>query len=247
MLKFPSLNFPYFLALDVDSAEAALSLAEKTKNLVGGFKIGPRLTYKYGADFTQKLSTLAPVFVDNKYHDIPSTMLAALQATFDSGASYATIHASCGPVAMKEISEWQKKVNQIRPFHVLSVTVLTSFEQEKLPKNWQNNKIEKHVLDLAIDISQSGLSGLVCSPHEVAPIKAQFKSCFTVVPGIRFESELGLKTAGKDDQNRVATPEQALQSGADALVVGRAILNAADPVAVAEKIANTLRQISTSL
>ncbi len=247
MSQLPSLKSPYFLALDVDSAEAAISLAEKTKKYVGGFKIGPRLTYKYGAELTQKLSALAPVFVDNKFHDIPSTMLAALQATFDSGASYTTIHASCGPTAMKQISEWQKNVNQKRPFQVLSVTVLTSFEQNQLPRNWQNNKIEKHVTDLANDIFASGLTGLVCSPHEVAFIKAQRNESFVVVPGIRFASTIQNKSTEKDDQNRVATPEDALKSGADALVVGRAILNAMDPVIAAEKIANTLKLISFSI
>lgn len=224
----PTMKTPLFLALDVNDDGMALDLAEKTKTLVGGFKVGPRLTYRYGAELVRKLSRLAPVFVDNKYHDIPSTVLSALRATFESGATFATVHASLGAVSLREVAQLESELNQQRPFRVLSVTVLTSLNATTLPKNWRAESPVRHVQILAEEVMTSGLSGLVCSPEEVSLLRAAHPGAYLVTPGIR------LADGDRQDQSRVLGPVEALRAGASALVVGRPIVEAQDPVAAAQ-------------
>ena len=119
MGQFTNLKSPIFLALDVDDEGHALELAEQVSDYVGGFKVGPRLTYKYGARIVKQLSQIAPVFVDNKYHDIPNTVLSAIKATFEAGATFTTVHSSNGPEALKQIKKLQDELAQIRPFKIL--------------------------------------------------------------------------------------------------------------------------------
>ncbi len=222
------LKNPIFVALDLDDEASALSLAAQIKDYVGGFKVGPRLTYKYGAQLIKKMAQFGPVFVDNKYHDIPSTVLAGLKSTFESGATFATIHASNGPDALKEIAAFEENCNRERPFKVLCVTVLTSFNEKNLPSNWSPD-IQKHVVSLAQDVIESGLTGLVCSPNEVATLRQKFKNAYLVTPGVR------LPTDDKGDQQRVMGPAEAIKAGSSALVVGRPIVAAKDPLAAAKQ------------
>lgn len=219
---------PIFVALDVDDDAKALDLAVKLRPFVGGFKVGPRLTYKYGSTFVKKLSQIGLVFVDNKYHDIPNTVLTALRATFESGATFTTVHASNGPHALKEMAKLEAELNRERPFRIFSVTVLTSFDDQNLPSNWQRERALHHVELLARDTIAAGLSGIVCSPEEVSHLREKFPQAYLVTPGIR------LPTDSKGDQSRVMGPAEALRAGASALVVGRPIVDAPDPVAAAQ-------------
>lgn len=240
---------PIFVALDVDDESSALSLATKLQDYVGGFKVGPRLTYKYGARLIKKLARFGPVFVDNKYHDIPSTVVAALKVTYESGASFATVHASNGGDALKEFAELEATFNRQRPFKILCVTVLTSFNEKNLPRHWakisspdvkeksgEQTKlaVAHHVYSLAQDVIASGLTGIVCSPEEVALLRNKFKNAYLVTPGIR------LPTDAKGDQVRVMSPREAIVAGASALVVGRPIIAAANPVRAAKNFATLL-------
>jgi orotidine-5'-phosphate decarboxylase len=218
---------PIFVALDVDDANQALHLAKSIKNFVGGFKVGPRLTYKYGSDFVKSIAEVGPVFVDNKYHDIPSTVIAALRTTFESGASFATVHASNGPEAMREIAAFESDCQKIRNFRILCVTVLTSFHESNLPSNWRSSQVGEHVFSLAQDVLNSGLKGLVCSPEEVYLLRKKFPQADLVTPGIR------LPTNERGDQSRIMGPREALAAGASALVIGRPIVAAANPVQAA--------------
>lgn len=234
---------PIFVALDMDDDASALSLAEKIKNYVGGFKVGPRLTYKYGAPFIKKLAQHGPVFVDNKYHDIPSTVLAALKTTFESGASFATVHASNGPEALKEMATLEATLNRERPFKILCVTVLTSFNEKNLPGIFASassletpTQIAHHVLSLAQEVMNSGLTGIVCSPDEVSLLRKKFKNAYLVTPGIR------LPTNTKEDQARVTGPREAISAGASAIVVGRPIIAAPDPLQAAKAFASLLEK-----
>lgn len=234
---------PIFVALDLDDLDSALRLAKKCNGRVGGYKVGPRLLMKYGPRVVSELAPLAPVFVDNKYYDIPSTMLSSLRATFEAGASFATIHAQAGAQALSEIARLEKELNQKRSFRVLAVTVLTSYSENNLPPNWRAETIDQHVRVLAAATFGSGLSGLVCSPHEVASMRAQFPESFLVTPGIRLEDEEAQTKVNKsaaDDQTRIMTPKKALSAGASALVIGRPIIESQDP-------ARTLDQILASL
>lgn len=225
---------PIIAALDVDTADECFRLAEKLSGRVGAFKVGPRLCVRYGAELVTRLSRSAPVFVDNKYLDIPNTMEAAIRATFDAGATLATIHCWSGSEAMRRLAKIEAELNQRRPFKILAVTVLTSFSQETLPPGLESRSIAEQVDDLASLALECGLSGLVCSPHEVSSLRSKSSSAFLVTPGVR------LPTDAAGDQKRIETPAEALRRGASALVVGRPIYEAADPIAAIEKILENL-------
>jgi orotidine-5'-phosphate decarboxylase len=236
LVKYDLIN-PIFVALDVDTDTAALALAQKLRGKVGGFKVGPRLTLRFGRKLIADLAECGPVFVDNKYYDIPSTMLAAIQATFEAGATFATIHAQCGKEALKALGELEAELRQERPFHLLSVTVLTSYSPETVPPNWQTKPLLEHVENLAEATFAAGIKGIVCSPEEVAVLRKRNPSACLVTPGIRLSQDGG----AKGDQKRVMTPPDAIKAGATALVIGRPILQAPDPLAAVENILASLR------
>jgi len=215
------LKNPIIAALDVDEAGRALALADELGEIVGGFKVGPRLVLREGASLIQKLAARGRVFVDMKHFDIPSTMTSAIQASFDAGATLVTVHALSGLEALRQCAELEQKLNQIRPFKILAVTVLTSWDQNSLPENLKTQPIANHVRMLAELTQSAGLSGLVCSGHELGSL--QDLNLFKVVPGIRMDLE------GHQDQKRVMDPKTALKRGAQALVIGRPILEAQSP------------------
>jgi orotidine-5'-phosphate decarboxylase len=224
-----NLKVPLFVALDLDSDSQALKLADELSPFVGGFKIGPRLALKYGAPFVQKISERGLVFLDMKFFDIPNTMLSAVRAGFDAGASLVTVHALSGKEALQSLAQLERELNAKRPFRVLAVTLLTSFKQDTLPGALSQLDLSKQVEDLAHLSFFSGVRGLVCSPLEVRELRKKFPQSFLVTPGIRRSSdELG-------DQRRVMGPRQALDSGASALVVGRPIVESANPVQAAKE------------
>lgn len=231
------LGNPIFVALDVDSDVEALRVASESKSFVGGYKVGPRLCMRYGEAFTKKLATIGQVFVDNKYFDIPSTMEAAVRASFSAGASFVTIHAQAGSESLKRLAQVELELQDQRPFRLLSVTVLTSFQQSTLPPNSSAKPISHQVLELAELSLNCGISGLVCSPEEVASLREKFPESYLVTPGIR------LSTDDKGDQKRVAGPKQALQLGASALVVGRPICEAKDVQHAAKKFYEEIKDL----
>ena len=216
------LKNPLIFALDVDSEEEAFKKLNPIIDLVGGVKIGPRLACRYGAPLIQKISEQTSVFVDNKYFDIPSTMKAAVKASFDAGATLVTVHALAGIEALKDLSRLELELNQIRPFKILAVTILTSWDKDSLPENMHSWSIENHVKSLSQLVYLSGLRGLVCSGHELEMIPQ--KDFFKVVPGIRLSSD-----ESSQDQKRIMTPKQAIKAGAQAIVVGRPILDSSHP------------------
>ncbi len=228
---------PIFVALDVDDDKTAKKIAAETAPYVGGFKIGPRLILRHGDRLIQELSRLAPVFVDCKFHDIPSTVVSALEAAYSAGATLATVHASNGLECLREVARLEKHLARERAFRVLAVTVLTSFNEKNLPPNWIDATPEEHVLKLASLAIQAGLTGIVCSPLEVQNLRANFPEAFLVTPGIRLLNDGG---PSHDDQARTMSPQEALAAGANALVIGRPIVSASDPRKAAEAIAGSL-------
>lgn len=224
---------PLIVALDVDGRDEALRLADGLAAIAGGFKLGPRLCLRYGRPFVGEIAERAPVFLDNKHFDIPSTMEAAVRASFDAGASTVTIHALAGAEAMKRMAEVEAQLNAVRPFRVLAVTILTSWDEQSVPPVLTKQPIAKHVTELAGLASGSGLKSLVCSPHELDLLGD--KGLFLVTPGIR------LQGGAAQDQKRIMTPAEALKKGASALVVGRPIVEAKDPAAVARDILSAVR------
>ena len=224
-----STEIPLYVALDLDSDTETLELAEALSGFVGGFKIGPRLVLRYGPELIQKVSKKGKVFLDMKYFDIPNTMVSAVRSSFEAGASLVTVHALSGKEALSQLALLERELSAKRPFRILSVTMLTSFNADNLPKALSHRSIEENVEDLATMSFFSGLRGLVCSPLEVSKLRQKFPQSYLVTPGIRrSQDQLG-------DQKRVMGPQKALSLGASALVVGRPIVEAADPVQAAKE------------
>lgn len=215
---------PIFVALDVPTWDEARSLVEKIGDLVGGFKVGPRLSLKARREDWKFLGDQAPVFFDPKFYDIPNTMCESLKACADLGISYVTIHALSGSRAMEAVARTEQTLRSSQDFKVLTVTVLTSFEGDHSMPGFKGQPLKQVVLNLTQDIVSAGLTGVVCSGAEVEDITKKFQGLFSVVPGVRQPEEEVY------DQSRVITPQKALSLGAQALVVGRPIIHSSDPV-----------------
>lgn len=209
---------PIILALDVDTRDVALRIADDVSGVVGGIKLGPRLCLRYGMSFVQEIAQRAPVFLDNKHFDIPSTMEAAVRASFEAGVSLVTVHALSGLEALTRMAQVEAELSQQRPFKILAVTILTSWEQKSVPANMKDQPIAQHVTNLVDLVQAAGLRGVVCSPHELDLL--QKRDLYLVTPGIRFSMQ------DPGDQKRIMDPKEALRKGASALVVGRPILEA---------------------
>ncbi|WP_374000520.1 orotidine-5'-phosphate decarboxylase [Bdellovibrio bacteriovorus] len=219
-LRAHPMKNPIILALDVDTRDQALKIADDLSEIVGGFKLGPRLCLRYGMEFVKEMAQRGPIFLDNKHFDIPSTMEAAVRASFEAGASLVTVHALSGKEALQRMAAVEKELNQQRPFKILAVTILTSWDQSSLPGNMKKQPIAQHVTDLASLVQDAGLSSVVCSPHELDLL--QNRDLYLVTPGIRFSMQ------DSGDQKRIMGPKEALRKGASALVVGRPILEASN-------------------
>jgi orotidine-5'-phosphate decarboxylase len=232
---------PVFVALDVDDREQAVRLAKDLKGVVGGFKLGPRLLVKEGQSLITEIASCGQVFVDNKYYDIPNTMESAVRATFEAGASFCTVHATGGEEALTRLGALEQELSETRPFFVLAVTILTSFSSDTMPSVYVDKEIRQLVLELAQLSYSCGIHGMVCSPYEIEAISTLIPDSFLVTPGVRMEED----EVANDDQKRVMTPKEALRLGASALVVGRPIVAAKDPVGAAKRIMASILEASS--
>lgn len=224
-----SLTNPIFVALDVDTVEQAFAIIKQTRAFVGGFKVGPRLSLRYGEPLLKEVARHGSMFIDNKYFDIPNTMESAVRSSFEVGAAFCTVHAQAGREALSRLAQLEEELCKIRPFRILAVTILTSFKQEGLPPMVQKIPIAEQAATLAKLTIDSGLSGLVCSPEEVENLRKQFPQAYLVTPGVRLSHD------DKGDQARVADPRTALKRGASALVVGRPICESLEPAQAAKQ------------
>jgi orotidine-5'-phosphate decarboxylase len=232
---------PIIAALDVPTAEQALKLAEQIAPAVGAFKIGCELFTAAGPHIVKRVrATGASVFLDLKFHDIPNTVAKAVASAVRLDVQMLTIHTGGGGEMMraaeKSAQDTAKSLGLPMPL-VLGVTVLTSSNNETLVETGCEADTEKQVLRLAQLAVKSGLRGLVCSPLEIAALRKILPAHIQLVtPGIR--SGAGILPA--DDQKRTLTPREAIQAGANWLVIGRPIYAAENPRAAAEKILESL-------
>jgi orotidine-5'-phosphate decarboxylase len=218
------------LALDVSSAEEALSLVQQTADSVGVYKIGMQLFYAEGPDLVRRIKAQGrSVFLDLKLHDIPNTVASAVRSVAPLGVDFLTLHGSGGPTMLRAAAE---VAGEIR---LLAVTVLTSMDAAEMCAVGIQENPSDQVLRLAKVAKDAGVGGLVCSPQEAALLRsAMGREAFLVCPGIRPSG------SAKDDQKRTATPKQALVDGANLLVVGRPIRAAQDPGAAARNLLESL-------
>ena len=220
------------LALDVPTAEEALVWMDRMKSHIGCFKIGLQLFCAYGPELVRQASELGtPVFLDLKLHDIPNTVASAIKSLDGLDIKFLTIHTQGGPAMM----EAARNAIGDNPTQLLGVTILTSLDDPQVSALGYSNNASDQAIHLAQMAGQSGLDGFVCSPLEAAAIRK-------AVPGIQALVTPGVRPAGADqgDQSRVTTPEQAISNGATHLVIGRPILKAENPEAVAESLLNSI-------
>jgi orotidine-5'-phosphate decarboxylase len=232
------------VALDVDSAQKARELVNALRGIAGMFKIGMQLFTAAGPDLVREIiSSGEHVFLDLKYHDIPNTVaLAGVEAT-RLGVSIFNIHASGGSEMMRRtagaVSECAQSEGLLRPL-VIAVTILTSASDDTTAEVGFGSSPAELVPRLALLAEVNGMDGVVASPREVRVIRtAVNKPDFVVVtPGVRPSG------ATLFDQKRVTTPHEAILAGADYIVVGRPILEAADPAQAAQQILDELEPLA---
>lgn len=225
---------PLFVALDTPDLGRALALAKAIRPYVGGLKVGLEFITANGPAGLQEIVSLGlPVFADVKFHDIPNTVAGAARAVARLGVALFNVHASGGEAMLKAAKEAAASVNPA--VQVIAVTVLTSLADDDLPRVGQTPPAREQVERLARLTHACGLNGVVCSPQEIALVRAVAGPNFLIVtPGIR---PAGASLA---DQRRIATPEGAMAAGADILVIGRPITGAADPARAAAEMAEAI-------
>jgi orotidine-5'-phosphate decarboxylase len=218
------------VALDVPGAEAALELVNRLERVCSWFKVGMELFTAAGPQGIEPLVARGhSIFLDLKFCDIPNTVAGAVRSAAALGVRMLTVHASGGPAMLEAAHNALSGFKN--PPQLLAVTVLTSMDQAQLAAAGVNRSPAEQVELLAKMGLACGLRGFVCSPQEVATLRALAgPDAVLVVPGIRPAG------AQAGDQKRIATPADALRNGASHLVVGRPITQAADPAGAAEAV-----------
>ena len=226
------------VALDVPDAQSAFDLVDRLEGTCAWFKVGLELFVAAGPAVLEPiLSRGYSVFLDLKFHDIPNTVAGAVRSASHLGVGMMTVHASGGPAMLAAARGALENVAD--PPELLAVTMLTSMDVVQTKAIGLDRSPSEQVQLLARMAFGAGMRGFVCSPQEVAAVRALAGPEATlVVPGIR--------PAGSDagDQKRIATPAETLRLGASYLVVGRPISQAADPAAAAIAI---LKEMATAL
>jgi orotidine-5'-phosphate decarboxylase len=226
---------PVIVALDVGSAEEAVRLAKRVAPHVGGFKIGLGLLHGPGPGTIAALTDLGkPVFADAKLHDIPSQVEVAARRLGAWGARWVTAHVSGGE-DMLGAAVAGLQTGSGGGAGILGVSVLTSLDESRLAAVGIASTPGKLVSRMARVASSAGCEGFVCSPRELGVVREVAPDLMTVIPGIRPAGPAG------DDQQRIATPAEAITRGADWLVIGRPITRAEDPARAAEEISRDLQ------
>ena len=228
-----------YCALDASDRPAVERLARLLAPAVDGLKLGLEYFCAHGpAGVGAVRAAGRPLFLDLKLHDIPNTVAGAVRSVAALEPHYLTLHAAGGLAMMRaaqKAAAAEATRRGVTPPRLLGVTVLTSLDASALARQGIAGTAHDQVLRLAALAHEAGLAGVVASPHEIAALRAEHGAGFAiVVPGIRPAAAGG---SGKDDQARVATPAEAAQAGATALVVGRPITRAPDPLAAARAIA----------
>ena len=219
------------VALDVATKKEALDLVEQLRGDISCFKVGLQLYTAEGPQIVRAvLSTGAKVWLDLKLYDIPNTVARAVESASNLGVHMLTIHLSGGSEMIRAAVGARRN-----DLLLLGVTVLTSSTDETLAETGVAARTSDQVLRLARLGVASGIDGLVASPHEARMLRAEFGDKIMIVtPGIR--------PAGSEpgDQKRFATPREAIDSGADYLVIGRPVTGASDPKAAVQSVVEEL-------
>ena len=224
---------PIAVALDAPNLSVAKEWAKQVSPFVSTLKIGLETYLRDGKDSIQSIREISDcdVFLDLKLHDIPATVAGACKSVQGLNPKYLTVHASGGKDMIKAAAE------AIPQTLIVAVTILTSIDEKNLQEIGFKNSANKSALDLALLAISAGARAIVCSPQEVSEIRRNVpKEIVLITPGVR---PLG---SNANDQQRIATPEEALTNGADLLVIGRPITSAEDVGKAAKLISEEVNQ-----
>lgn len=230
------------IALDVKNRQEARQVLESLPE-ARIFKVGLELFTAEGPAMLDLVKSYGKeVFLDLKLHDIPNTVAGAVRAAVKHGVSMLTLHTSGGREMMKKAveaaRETAEKENKPTPL-LLGVTVLTSLRDEDLREIGFASGTREQVLKLAELAKQAGIEGIVCSPQEIELLRKEFSSSIKIItPGIR------PAWAEAQDQKRIMTPAEAIQKGADFLVIGRPITQSPNP---AEAFTRVVKELETAV
>src|SRR5579885_3039649 len=220
-------------ALDTPDLDEAQKIIRKLADKVGAFKIGHSLTLPHGLNVVSKLhdAGASRIFLDLKFHDIPNSVALAVAEAAKRGVWMLTLHISGGPAMMTAAAEEARAYAAENAPLLMGVSVLTSLDEHMLRTDLGvNRSIEEHMVILSKMAIDFGLDGVICSPHEVKAIRDKIgHQALIVTPGIR------LPSGEQHDQKRVASAAQALDNGANYLVIGRALIDSPDPDEILER------------
>jgi len=234
MMTSPSISNPVFVAIDTADPAKARALAIAAGPHVGGIKLGLEFFCRMGPEGVRQVAGSRPLFLDLKLHDIPNTVAGGIRSVANLEPYLVTVHAAGGKAMMRAAADAAAEAGG-RRIRLLGVTVLTSLDESDLHSVGQQGPAAAQAQRLAALAQESGLDGVVCSPHEVTLLRRQCGPDFIlVVPGIR---PVGV---AKGDQKRVMSPGEAMLAGATHLVIGRPITAAPNPERAARDIAESL-------
>jgi len=214
-------KFKAFIALDAPNNRRNIEVVRKLNKLVYGFKVGYRSFYNKDADklITEIKSKKSRLFLDLKLHDIPNTVSGAIESLKNINPDFLTLHISGGEEMLKSALKNIKKFNL--KTKVLGVTLLTSLDDKDSKKIYGEKDTDKLIKKLALIASKAKIAGLICSGQDLKSLKS-YKKLLKITPGVKLLDR-------KDDQKRVSFVHDALNNGANFVVIGRELINAKDP------------------
>jgi orotidine-5'-phosphate decarboxylase len=233
---------PIIVALDVPERKEAKHLVKELIEYVSIFKIGHQLFISEGKDIIHMIQdTGGEVFLDLKFHDIPSVISNAAEVAVEEKVYMLTMHSLGGKAMLIRVAETLEALrvqSGVRTPLLLGVTILTSLDKKDLSEIGISLSMKDEVVKLASICKNSGLDGVVCSGEEISLIREKFGDEFLIVtPGVKLEP------TSSDDQRRIITVEDAVKKGADYLVMGRAITTSEEPRKTMESILKKLSKI----
>ena len=219
------------VALDSKNLNETLKLVRNLKKEVFAFKIGYQFFFNFGLIGYKKIYSICPnIFLDLKLHDIPNTVKMGIEALSKIKPLFTTIHISGGDSMMQSA----RLSNNFTK--VLGVSILTSMDKKQVKKYYNHNQVSTLVKKFTKAAKENNLDGVVCSPEEIKHIRKEVGKKFIIVtPGIRLSNKIK-----SDDQKRIATPENAINLGANYLVIGRPITKSNDPLKILNQINKNL-------
>ena len=222
------------VALDTEDISVALDLVQRLQGVVGIFKVGSQLFTAQGPEVIKRIQEKgAEVFLDLKFHDIPNTVSHAVEAACRFNPLMLTVHTLGGSDMLRAAKDARDLAGT--ETKLLGVTILTSLDKAQIEEIGLSASMNEEVMCLAQMARGAGLDGIVASPQEVSVLRQALGDEFLIVsPGIRPKGPMG------DDQRRVMSAKEAMLAGANYLVVGRPITQAADPAAAAQSIIGEL-------